>query len=126
MTQTYAVPIDREWSTVTFNHEFLAALRGRNLEPEVEQLYSVGTIRYGSEDSSGYVLAKVSHLTAPLDTVDVVDAEREETYICGCPGFHNHCYDEQIGAKIDDCKHCEEIKEQEREELPENQSTLIP
>ena len=126
MSQTYAVPIDREWSTVTFDHEFLSALRGRQLEPAVEELYSVGTIRYGSDESSGYLLARVSHLNAPLDTVDVVDAERDTTYICGCPGFKNHCYDEQVGAKIDDCKHCEKIKEQRKEDLPDEQSTLIP
>jgi len=126
MSQSYASALDTEWSTVSFNHEFLAALRGRNLEPEIEELYSVGTIRFGSEESSSYLLARVSHLTAPLDTVDVVDAQREETYICGCPGYYNHCYDQQIGAKIDDCKHCEKLKKQRKEQIDDEQSTLIP
>jgi len=58
--------------------------------------------------------------------VDVVDETRETTYVCGCPGFANHCYDEQVGAKIDDCKHVERIKEQRKEDLPDEQSTLIP
>jgi len=126
MSQTYIAELDREWSQVTFDHEFLSALRGRNLEPQIEELYSAGTIRYGSDESSSYLLARVSHLTAPLDEVDVVDAERSESYVCGCPGFYNHCYDNQVGAKIDDCRHTEKAKEENREELPEDQSTLIP
>jgi len=126
MSQAYCVPIETEHSTIGFDHELLAALRGRQLEVEVEQVYNVGTIRYGSEESSGYLMAKVSHLTAPLDAVDVVNAERTETWVCGCKGFHFNCYDEQIGAKIDDCKHTQKAKEQEREDLPDNQSTLIP
>jgi len=126
MSQAYCVPIETEHSSVSFDHELIAALRGKQLEVEIEQLYNVGTIRYGSEDSSGYVMAKISHLTAPLDVVDVVDAERVESYVCGCKGFYFDCYDEQIGAKIDDCKHTKTARKQERDELPEEQSTLIP
>jgi len=125
MSQIYAIPLNDEHSTVTFNHEFLSALKARELEPQIEALHSVGTARYGSEDSSAYLLARVSLLPAPLDTVDLVNATREETYICGCPDFYFDCYDEQVGAKIDDCKHCKKIKEQRKEDLPDEQSTLL-
>lgn len=126
MSQTYAVPLNREHYSVTFDHEFLSVLRARELEPQIDELYSVGTIRHGSDESSGYLLAVISHLNAPLDTVDVVDAERTETLICGCAGYYFNSYDEQVGAKIDDCKHCSRIKEKRRTELPDDQSTLIP
>ena len=125
MSQPYAVPLNTEWSQVSFDHEFLTVLRARDMEPQIEELYSVGTIRHGSDDSSGYVLAVVSHLPAPLDTVDVADTERLETVICGCPGWFNHCYDEEVGAKIDDCKHCKQVSKQRRTEIADNQEQLI-
>jgi len=124
MSQTYATKLNREHSTVTFDHEFIGALRGRNTAVEIEELWSVGSIKHGEEDS-GYLLAVVSHLPAPIDTLDVADTERVETLVCGCPGFYFHAYDEQVGAKIDDCSHCERVKEKRRTELPDSQSQLV-
>jgi len=126
MSQVYTVPLDTEWSSVTFDHEFLSVLRARNLEIEIEQLYTVGTLRHGSDDNSSYLLAKVSHLTDPLDEVDVVDAERDESLVCGCPGWFNHCYDNQVGAKIDDCKHTKRLKQKEGRDVDQDQATLLP
>ena len=74
MSRVFASEIDREHSAVSFDHEFLTILRGRNLNVDVETLYTVGTIRHGSDDDSSYLLAVVSHLKAPLDEVDVVNA----------------------------------------------------
>jgi hypothetical protein len=125
MSETYAVPIDDDWSSVSFDHEFINVLRSRNMEVEFEELFTVGTLRHGSDESSSYIMAKISHLQAPLDTVDVVDAERKTTYVCGCPGFFNHCYDADVGAKVDDCRHCERAKEQSGEIQAENQATLL-
>lgn len=124
MSRTYAVELDREHYSTTFQHEFLTALRSRVLSPEIEELWSVGTINHG-EDNTGYLLAVVSHHKGSLDELDVVEAERTETLICGCPGWFFQCYDEQVGAKIDDCKHCEEVKRQRRTEIEENQETLL-
>jgi len=125
MSNTYAVPLDREYSSVSFDHEFLNVLRSRNLKLDVEEMWSVGTIRHGSEESSGYLLAVVSHLTAPLDEVDIVNQERKETLVCGCTGFFHHCYDSGVGAKIGDCKHTERVKELRGTEMPDNQATLV-
>jgi flavorubredoxin len=125
MSQTYAVPVDREHTTVSFDHEFLNVLRSRNLKLDVEELYSVGTIRHGSDESSGYLLAVVSHLTAPLDEVDVVNQERKETAVCGCSGWYHHAYDQEIGAKVGDCKHTERVKELRGTEMPDDQATLV-
>jgi len=125
MSEVYAVPIDDEWSSVSFDHEFLNVLRSRDMEVEIEHLYTVGTLRHGSDESSSYVMAKISHLQAPLDTVDVVDAERTETYVCGCANYYFDCYDDQVGAKIDDCKHCKKAKKQSGEIQAENQATLL-
>jgi hypothetical protein len=125
MNKPYATTLNTEWSSVEFSHEFLTVLESRDLQVKVEQLYSVGTIRHGSTESSSYLMAVVSHLPDSLDNVDVVDTERVETLICGCPGFYNHCYDNDVGAKIDDCKHTERVKELRRTELPENQETLV-
>lgn len=124
MSEVYAVPINREWSAVSFDHEFLNVLRARNMEVEIEELYTVGTLRHGSEDSTSYVMAEVSHLKAPLDTVDVVEADRTTSFCCGCPGWSNHCYDEQIGAPVDECKHIERLK-QKQGHADENQATLV-
>jgi len=124
MDKVYVIEMDTEWCDVTFSHEFLSALRARNLAVEVEELYSTGTLRAGSEDNSSYLLAEITHLKAPMDEVDVVDAERKTTYICGCPGFFNHAYDNQIGVKVDDCKHTKRAKEKERTEMPDEQTTL--
>lgn len=123
MSRTYAAPLDPEHYGLTFEHPFLTALRGRELHPEIEELWSVGTI-YPGEDNSGYLLAVVSHLTAPLDEVDVANADRRETLICGCKGYYMDCYDNQVGAKIDDCKHCQRIKQKRRTDIPEEQATL--
>lgn len=124
MTRTYATQLDQEHYTATFDHEFLGALRGRQLKPEITGLWSVGTIKPG-EDNSGYLLAVVSHYKAPFDVIDVADAERKETLICGCPGFKFHCYDQEIGGKIDDCRHCEQVKKQKRTEVSDQQETLV-
>lgn len=124
MSEVYAVPLDTEWSSVMFEHEFLNILRARDLEPKREQLYTVGTLRHGSDDNSSYLMAKVSHLKAPLDTVDIVQADRKETFICGCADWYYDCYDEQVGAKIDDCKHCERHKQKEGI-ADDNQATLL-
>lgn len=123
MSRTYAAQLDPEHYGLIFEHPFLTALRARELHPEIEELWSVGSINPGDEDS-GYILAVVSHLTAPLDEVDLADTERKETCICGCPGFYFHSYDEQVGAKIDDCSHCERVKQKRRTEIPEEQTTL--
>ena len=123
MSRTYAAEIDDEHCGIHFEHELLTALRGRNLAPEIEALWSVGTLNPGEANSS-YVAAVVSHHTAPLDEIDVATAERTETVICGCDGYYYHCYDQQIGAPIDECKHCERINKQRRTDLPENQTTL--
>jgi len=56
----------------------------------------------------------------------VAEVDRKTTYICGCPGYFHHAYDSQIGAKIDDCKHCERLKQQSKQTTDENQATLIP
>lgn len=125
MSEIYALSIDQEWSQVSFDHEFLNVLRARNLNPEIEELYTVGTLRHGSEESSSYLLARVSHLEAPQEELDLVDTERKETYICGCAGWMNHCYDHQVGAKIDDCRHCERLKKRRGEIQDENQATLV-
>jgi len=125
--QRYAVPIDREYYSLTFDHELLTTLRARSLSPQVIDLYNVGTIRpdHHNKDTSGYVLAVVSHLKAPLDELDVAATERTESLICGCPGWHFHSYDEQIGAKIDDCKHCEDVKAQRNgETTPAEQAAI--
>jgi len=92
---------------------------------DVEELYSVGTIRHGSDESSGYLLAVVSHLTAPLDEVDVVNQERKETAVCDCSGWYHHAHDQEIGAKIGDCKHTERVKELRGTEMPDDQATLV-
>lgn len=125
MSEVYAVPLNQDHSQVSFNHEFLSALRGRKLQPETKKLYTVGTIRHGSEENTSYLMAKVEHLKAPLDEVDVVEAEKRDTFICGCPGFLFQCYDQQIGAKIDDCKHIERQKKQSKQTADQNQETLV-
>lgn len=125
MSETYVLSIDQEWSQVSFDHELLSILRSRNLAIDIEETYSVGTIRHGSDESSSYLMAKVSHLTAPLDTVDVVDAERTTSYVCGCPDFWFDCYDSEIGAKIEDCKHTTKAKKQNGELTAEDQETLL-
>jgi len=125
MSQTYAVPVDRQHSTVSFDHEFLNVLRSRNLKLDVEALYSVGTIRHGSEESSGYLLAVVSHLTAPLDEVDVVNQDRKESLICGCPDFYHRAYEKDVGAIVDDCKHTRKLKKKRGQETAEDQTTLV-
>jgi len=124
MDNVYAIEMETEWCGVSFRHEFLSALRARNLAVEVEQLYTVGTIRHGSDENSTYVMAEVTHLKAPMNEVDVVNAERKTTYICGCPGFYNHAYDNQIGVKVDDCKHTSRAKQKARTEMPDEQTTL--
>jgi len=123
MSRVFASELDTEYSSVSYDHELLNVLRGRNLKLEIETLYTVGTINHGTDDSS-YLLAVVSHLQAPFDEVDVVNADRKETLVCGCPGFFHHCYDGEVGAKIDDCKHTERVKQLRRTELAENQATL--
>jgi len=124
MSNTYATKLNREYSQVTFDHELLAALRGRDLSPTIEELWYVGSINHGGNDS-GYLLAVVEHLTAPQDTVDLVEAEKHESHICGCTGFYHHAYDQQIGAKIDDCKHVERVKEKRRVSFDDKQETLL-
>jgi hypothetical protein len=124
MSQTYAVPLNTEWSTVTFDHEFLTVLKSRGLEPQIEERWSVGTIRHGSEESSGYLCVVLSHLEAPLDEIDVVAAERKEAFCCGCPGWRHHAYDDQIGAPIDECRHVEAVKKERRTEVDDSQATL--
>jgi len=124
MSQVYSVPINQEHSVVSFDHEFLNVLRGRNLSLDIEQLYNVGTLRFGSEESSGYIAAVVSHLTAPLDEVDLADADRVETIVCGCDGWYHHAYDQQVGAVIDDCRHTEQIRRQRRTDVDDQQQTL--
>jgi len=125
MSSVYAAKINREHSSVSFQHELITALKGRNLSVDVEELWNVGTINHG-EDNSGYVLAVISHLTAPQDTVDVANAERKETLVCGCTGFYFDCFDDQIGAKIDDCKHTKKVKKARKMAVDDNQETLIP
>jgi hypothetical protein len=125
MSTTYAVPLDREYSSVSFDHEFLNVLRSRNLKLDVEALYSVGTIRHGSEESSGYLLAVVSHLTAPLDEVDIVDSERKESYVCGCADFYHRGYDSEVGAIVDDCKHIRKLKKKRGQQTADDQATLV-
>jgi len=126
MSEIYVVPLNQEWCSVSFNHEFINAIRGRGLKPEIEQLYTVGTIRHGSEESSSYLMAEISHLEAPLDEVDIVNVERKTSFCCGCAGWKNHCYDEQIGAPIDDCKHVERAQQKLKTTVDDNQETLIP
>ena len=125
MSQTYATKLNREHCTVTFDHQLLGALRGRNLSPSIEELWSVGSINHG-EDDSGYLLAVVEHLQAQQDEVDLVAAETRETHICGCTGFFHHAFDQQVGDKIDDCKHVERVKEKRRVDIDDQQKTLLP
>jgi hypothetical protein len=124
MTRTHATRLNQEHATVGFDHEFLSILRSRNLKIQIEELWQVGTIKPGSENS-GYLLAVVSHLTAPLDEVDLADTERKETLVCGCKGFYFNSYDREIGAKVEDCKHCERVKQKRRTEVSEDQETLV-
>lgn len=116
MSRTYATQLDREHYSATFQHELIAALRGRGLQPQIEEVWSVGTIKPGSENS-GYLLAVVSHLTAPIEEVDLTNAERKETVVCGCAQYYFDCFDRQVGAPIDECKHCERVQKQRRQEI---------
>jgi hypothetical protein len=123
--RVYANPINTEHVKFSFSTEFEGILRGKNLRPEVEELYSVGTERPGDDDSS-YLLAVVSHWTEPFEYVDAAEDRQTETLVCSCPGFHYQCVDRDVGAKTDDCKHCERVKELHRTEMPDEQTTLIP
>lgn len=125
MSHTYAAALDDDHARITFDHELLGALRSRNLEPEITETWISGTIKPGDDDSA-HVVAVVQHLTAPIDEVDLVDAERRETHICSCPGFYYHKYDEDVGAKVGDCRHVERVKQERRVNLPDEQATLEP
>jgi hypothetical protein len=124
MSRTYATQLDQEHATVGFDHEFLSILRSRNLKIQIEELWQVGTIKPG-EENSGYILAVVSHLTAPIEEVDLADTERKETLVCGCKGFYFNSYDREIGAKVEDCKHCSKVKQKRRTDAPDEQETLV-
>jgi len=124
MSQTYAAQMDVEHCGLHFEHELLTALRGRELAPEIEELWSVGTI-YNGEDNTSYPLAIVSHHTAPLDEIDVATAERTETAICSCPQYFFECFDRQVGAPIDECKHVERVNQRRRTDTPDEQQTLL-
>jgi len=124
MSTTYAVRIDTEHTTIDFDHEMCGILRGKDMKPEVEELYSVGTEKHG-EDDSGYLLAVVSHWTEAFRFVDGDTDKRLETLVCGCPGYNFHCMDRELGAKVDDCKHCKRVKRKRRTELDDQQVRLV-
>jgi len=124
MSQTYATQLDQEHATIAFDHEFLSILRSRNLKIQIEELWSVGTITHG-EENSGYLLAVVSHLPGPIEEIDLADTERKETLVCGCKGFYFNSYDREIGAKVEDCKHCNRVKQKRRTEVSDQQETLV-
>jgi hypothetical protein len=123
--RVYANPVDTEHCIVSFSTELAGILQGKNLQPEVSKLYSVGTERPGDDDSS-YLLAVISHWDVPFEHIDAAGDSRVETLICSCPGYHYQCVDRDVGVKVDDCKHCERVKELRRTEMPDEQSTLIP
>ena len=45
MGRKYATELSPEHYTLDFDHEFLFAMRGMQLSPEIEELWSVGTIQ---------------------------------------------------------------------------------
>lgn len=123
--QVYAVQLSEPHGQIAFEHPFRTILESRDLAVEIEEKWSVGTLRHGSDDDSSYVLAVVSHLTESQDKVDLVDADRVETLICPCHGYWHHNYDHDLGAKTGDCRHCKEVKRKRRTELPDQQQTLV-
>lgn len=110
-----------EHVSVAFQHELLSILQERELRPTVESFYSVVSVKHG-DDNSGYIVARVSHLTEPFQEADVA-VDRRETYLCACDGFYFHCFDADAGAKVGDCKHIKKVKRGVRGEH-EQQVTL--
>jgi len=123
MSQPYAVEIDTAHTDIEFDHEMIGILRGKELRPQIEALWSVGTEKHGTDDSA-YILAVVSHWEDAFRYIDVQEDERTETLVCGCPGYNFHCINRDLGAKVDDCKHCDAVKREKRTELPDQQATL--
>jgi len=124
MSHPYAIQIDTEHVDVAFAHEMIGILRGKDLKPEIEELWSVGSEKHGQDDS-GYLLAVVSHWTEAFRYVDVESDEKTETLVCGCTGYNFHCIDRDLGAKVDDCKHCKQVKKARRTEVDDSQATLV-
>lgn len=125
MSHTYAAKLDDEHARFDLEHELLSVLKSRDLEPEITEKWISGTIKPGDDDSA-HVVVVVEHLTDPLEDVDVVEAERNETHICSCKGFYHHYYDQDVGAKVGDCRHVERVKQERRLNIPPEQQTLEP
>lgn len=123
MSTVYAVQIDTEHTDIEFDHEMCGILRGKNLKPTVEELWSVGSEKHGGDDS-GYILGVVSHWKDDFRYVDAQEDSPAETLVCGCTDYYFRCLDRDLGAKVDDCKHCQRVKKQRRTELSEQQATL--
>lgn len=114
--------LDREHINIAFGHELLTTLKSKGLSPTVERYFSVVNQKHG-EDNSGYIVAEVTHLTKPKAKADIV-ADSTTTYICPCTGFYHHCYDQNLGAKVDDCQHIERVKQKTRGNIDDKQQTL--